>query len=52
MKLLIFAIVAFAVGSASLQVQAGEGSSQAFTSVANILKTKHDTAKNSISNIR
>jgi hypothetical protein len=30
----------------------GGAEAQAFTSVSNVLKTRHDTAKNSISNVR
>jgi hypothetical protein len=30
----------------------GGAENQVFTSVSNVLKTRHDTAKNSISNIR
>ena len=37
----------------SLQVQiAMQRENQVFTSVSNVLKTRHDTVKNSISNIR
>ena len=34
------------------QLKSVSGGQAAFTSVSNVLKTRHDTAKNSISNIR
>lgn len=34
------------------QLKSVSGGEAAFTSVSNVLKTRHDTAKNSISNIR
>ena len=35
-----------------LQIQMNHGENSQYTKVANIMKTKHDTVKNSISNIR
>jgi hypothetical protein len=35
-----------------LQIQMNHGENSQYTKVANIIKTKHDTVKNSIGNIR
>ncbi len=40
------------VNDMQLQIQMNHGDNRKYTAVGNILKTKHDTVKNSIGNIR
>jgi hypothetical protein len=40
------------VNDMQLQIQMNHGENRKYTAVGNILKTKHDTVKNSIGNIR
>jgi hypothetical protein len=52
MKSLVALIVAVALATVSLPAIAGDNENRAYTAVSSIMKTKHDTVKNSIGNIR